>query len=80
MKYTIAVYNHIAVTKESFVHLHVLIGQRTDYELSPNDGIGLTVANKQFNDNPFRQMVGIGIRERPTEEIMRETCGEESMR
>ena len=80
MKYTISVYNHIAVTKESFVHLLVLIGQRNDYELSPNDGIGLTVVDKKFDDNPFRQMVGIGIRRRPTEEIMRETRGEESMR
>ena len=80
MTYTITVKNHVTVTKTSPEHLHVLIGQRTDYELSPDDGVGLIGANKRFDDNPFLRMVGIGIRRRPTAEIMRETRGDDSMR
>ena len=80
MKYTITVKDHATVTKASPKHLHVLNGQRTDYEVSPVDGVGLIGANKRFDDNPFLRMVGIGIRRRPTAEIMRETRGDDSMR
>ena len=79
MTHAITHKNHITVTKTSPEQLHVLIGRRTDCELSPHDGVGLTVANQQFDDNPFGQMVGIGIRKRSTEKIMRETRGEDSM-
>ena len=72
--------NNVTTPETVREHLQGFIGQRADYELSPYDRAGLTAANKQFDDNPFRQMVGIGIRRRPTEEIMRETRGEDSMR
>ena len=80
MTNTITLKNHVTVTKTSLEHLHVLIGQNTNYELLPDEGVGLIVANKQVNDNPFLQMAGIGIRRQPTAEIMRETRGEDSMR
>ena len=80
MTHTITIKNHGSVTKTSPEHLPALIGQRADSELSPDDGAGLDVANQQIDDNPFRRMIGIGIRRRPTAEIMRETRGEDSMR
>ena len=80
MPYTNTVKNQVTVTKTNHEHLHALIGQRTDHELSPDDGVGLDMASQQIDDNPFRRMIGIGIRRRPTAEIMRETRGEDSMR
>ena len=41
---------------------------------------GVVVEDLQADHSPFRRLVGIGIRRRPTEEIMRETRGEDSMR
>jgi hypothetical protein len=34
-----------------------------------------TVANQQFNDDPFRPMGGIGNRQLPTAEFSRKTLG-----
>jgi hypothetical protein len=48
-------------------------------QLQPCSG-GVVVEDMQADDSPFRRMVGIGIRRQPTEEIMRETRGEDSMR
>ena len=80
MTHTITLKNHVTVTKTSPEHLHVLIGQRTDYELLRDEGVGLIESNKRVNDKPFLRMAGIGIRRQPTAEIMRETRGEHSMR
>ena len=60
--------------------MHVLSGQLVDDELMFDICAGLTAANKQAADNPCNAMVGIGARRRPTEEIMRETRGDGSMR
>ena len=48
-------------------------------KLRPCSG-GLVVEDLQAEDSPFQRMVGIGIRRRPTEETMRKTRGEDSMR
>ena len=80
MTYTNTIKSHITVAKTGPEHLHALVGQRNDSELTADGGIGLDVADPQTDDNPFRRMIGIGIRRRPTEEIMRETRGEDSMR
>ena len=69
MTHAITNKNHVTVTKTSLEQLHVLIGRRTDCELTPHDGVGLILANQQFDDNPYRQMVGIGIGKRSTAEI-----------
>ena len=79
MKHTITVKDYAAVTEAGSEHLNVL-NCMTDYELLPDEGVGLIVATKQVNDNPFLRMAGIGIRRQPTAEIMRETRGEDSMR
>lgn len=80
MTYTITVKNNVTTPQLILEPLQSFIGRRTDCELSPYDGAGLTVANEQFDDNLFREMVGIGIGRRPTAEIMRETRGKDSMR
>lgn len=41
---------------------------------------GIPAEQMQADDSPFGRMVGIGIRRRPTEETMRETRGEGSIR
>ena len=80
MMKTIPSKNQNAVNTTSPERSHVLNGQITDCELPPDDGANLDGAKQQFDDNPFRRMVGIGIRRRTTAEIMRETRGEDSMR
>ena len=79
MKHTITVKDYAAVTEAGSEHLNVL-NCLTDSELSPVDGVAVTGATKQVNDNPFLRMAGIGIRRQPTAEIKRETRGEDSMR
>ena len=80
MTYAITVKNYVTATKTRLEHVQALIGHRTDCELSPNDGVSPAVATGQCEDNPSRHLVGIGIRRRPTAEIMRETRGDDSMR
>ena len=53
---------------------------RMDNKLPLKASKSQATTNQQADDNPFRRMVGIGIRRQPTEEIMRETRGEDSMR
>ena len=80
MSYALTVKSQVTVPKAIRQHLHVLPGQAIDYEPLPDGSVRMTAASKPVDDNPFLALVGIGIRRQPTEEIMRETRGEESMR
>ena len=80
MSYALTVKSQVTVPKAIRQHLHVLPGQSIDYEPLPDGSVRMTAANKLAEDNPFLKFVGIGIRRRPTEEIMRETRGEDAMR
>ncbi len=80
MSYCLTVKGQVTVPKAIRQHLHVLPGQAIDYEPLPDGSVRMTAATKPADDNPFLKFVGIGIRRRPTEEIMRETRGEDAMR
>ena len=80
MRYALTVKSQVTVPKAIRQHLHVLPGQAINYEPLPDGSVRMTAANKTADENPFLKFVGVGIRRRPTEEIMRETRGEDSMR
>jgi len=80
MSYTLTVKSQVTVPKAIRQHLHVVPGQSIDYEPMPDGSVRVTAAKKPAEDNPFLKFVGIGIRRRSTEEIMRETRGEDAMR
>ncbi len=80
MSYSLTVKGQVTVPKAIRQHLHVLPGQAIDYEPLPDGSVRMTAATKPADDNPFLKFVGIGIRRRPTEEIMRETRGQDAMR
>ena len=80
MSYALTVKSQVTVPKAIRQHLHLLPGQSIDYEPLPDGSVRITAAKQADEDNPFLALVGIGIRRQPTEEIMRETRGEDSMR
>lgn len=80
MGYALTVKSQVTVPKAIRQHLHLVPGQSIDYEPLPDGSVRITVAKTPASDNPFLALVGIGIRRQPTEEIMRETRGDDSMR
>ncbi len=80
MGYALTTKSQVTVPKAIRQHLRIVPGQAIDYERLPDGSVRITAAQKPAQDNPFLKFVGVGIRKRPTEEIMRETRGEESMR
>lgn len=80
MSYALTVKSQVTLPKAIRQHLKLVPGQSIDYEPLPDGSVRITAANKPADDNPFLKFVGIGIRRRPTEEIIRETRGEDAMR
>lgn len=80
MSYALTTKSQVTVPKAIRQHLHLVPGQSIDYEPLPDGSVRITAAHKAADVNPFLALVGIGIRRRPTDEIMRETRGEDSMR
>ena len=80
MSYALTIKSQVTVPKAIRQHLQLVPGQSIDYEPLPDGSVRITAANRSVDDNPFLALVGIGIRRQPTEEIMRETRGEDSMR
>jgi antitoxin PrlF len=80
MSYALTVKSQVTVPKAIRQHLRLVPGQSIDYEPLADGSVRITAAKQTPEDNPFLAMVGIGIRRQPTEEIMRETRGEDSMR
>ena len=80
MGYALTTKSQVTVPKAIRQHLRIVPGQAIDYERLPDGSVRITAAQQPAEDNPFLKFVGVGIRKRPTEEIMRETRGEESMR
>ncbi len=79
MSYALTVKSQVTVPKAIRQHLHLAPGQSIDYEPLPDGSVRITAARIP-DDNPFLALVGIGIRRESTEEIMRETRGEDAMR
>ena len=80
MSYALTVNSQVTVPKAIRQHLRLVPGQAIDYEPLPDGSVRITAAKKPADENPFLALVGIGIRRQPTEEIMRETRGEDAMR
>ena len=80
MSYALTVKSQVTVPKAIRQHLHLVPGQSIDYEPLPDGSVRITAARIPDDDNPFLALVGIGIRRESTEEIMRETRGEDAMR
>ncbi len=80
MSYALTVKSQVTVPKAIRQHLRLVPGQAIDYEPLPDGSVRITAAKKPADENPFLALVGIGIRRQPTEEIMRETRGEDAMR
>ena len=80
MSYALTVKSQVTVPKSIRQHLQLVPGQSIDYEPLPDGSVRITAAGMAPDVNPFLKFVGVGIRRRPTEEIMRETRGEDAMR
>ena len=81
MSYALTTKSQVTVPKAIRQHLHVQPGQEIDYEPLPDGSVRMFAVPKvAAEDNPFRKWRGTGILKRSTEEIMRETRGEDSMR
>jgi antitoxin PrlF len=82
MGYALTTKSQVTVPKAVRLALGVLPGQEIDYEVKANGQVIMFPVKKPCvpEENPFLKFVGIGIRKRPTEEIMRETRGEDAMR
>ncbi len=80
MSYALTTKSQVTVPKAIREHLNVLPGGEVDYEPLPDGSARMFAVQPPKFDNPFRQFLGVGIRKRPTEEIMRETRGEDAMR
>ena len=80
MSYVLTVKSQVTVPKAIRQHLHVMPGQSIDYEPLPDGSVRIAAAHTPADDNSFLALVGVGIRRQPTEEIMRETRGEDAMR
>ena len=80
MSYALTVKSQVTIPKAIRQHLRLVPGQSIDYEPLADGSVRITAADKPAADNPFLALVGIGNRRQPTEEIMRETRGNDSMR
>lgn len=80
MSYALTTKSQVTVPKAIRQHLRLVPGQSIDYELLPDGSVRITAADSPVDVNPFLKFVGIGIRRRPTDEIMRETRGQDAMR
>lgn len=85
MSYALTIKSQVTVPKAIRQHLRVQPGQEVDYEPLPDGSVRMfAVAARapQADDirTALRQWRGKGILKMSTEEIMRETRGEDSMR
>jgi antitoxin PrlF len=84
MAYALTTKSQVTVPKAVRLALGVQPGQEIDYEVKPNGQVIMFPVKKLETslpeENPFLKFVGIGIAGMSTEEILRETRGEDAMR
>ncbi len=82
MGYALTTKSQVTVPKAVRHALGVGPGQEVDYEVQPDGKVLMFPVPKPAKSdvNPFLKWRGIGILKKSTEEILRETRGEESMR
>jgi antitoxin PrlF len=77
MSYALTVKSQVTVPKAIRQHLHVLPGQRVDFEPLPDGSVRMVAVRTPQTDNPIQKWVGKGILRMPTDDIMRMTRGED---
>ncbi|MDD2808300.1 AbrB/MazE/SpoVT family DNA-binding domain-containing protein [Rhodoferax sp.] len=78
MGYALTVKGQVTLPKAIRDFLGVSPGQEIDYEaLSDGRVVIFPVRRQAAQSNPYQQLLGVGLRKRPTDEIMRETRGED---
>jgi bifunctional DNA-binding transcriptional regulator/antitoxin component of YhaV-PrlF toxin-antitoxin module len=81
MSYALTVKSQVTVPKAVRLHMGIAPGQAVDYEPLPDGSVRMyALPRETTGDNPFRKWRGTGVLKRSTEDILRETRGEESMR
>ncbi len=82
MSYALTQKSQVTVPKAVRQALGVGPGQSVDYEVLPDGRVMMVAAEPKRGDgeNPFLKWLGTGFLKRPTEDILRETRGEDCMR
>lgn len=84
MGYALTSKSQVTIPRSIRAHLGIQPGESIEFEALPDGRVVIfparpVVAATQA-DNPFRQFMGIGVAGLSTEEILRETRGEDCMR
>lgn len=77
MGYALTSKSQVTLPKAIREFLGVSPGQEIDYEALPDGRVVIFPVRHVHSDNPFKQLLGVGRRKRDTDEIMRETRGED---
>lgn len=84
MGYALTSKSQVTIPKRMRAHLGIHPGESVEFMALPDGRVAIfparPVAALSVAENPFRQFVGIGVAGLSTEEILRETRGEDSMR
>lgn len=84
MGYTLTSKCQVTIPKAMRAHLGIRSGESVEFEPLPDGRVAISparpVTTQPSSENPFRQFLGIGIAGLSTEQILRETRGEDCMR
>lgn len=83
MSYALTSKSQVTIPKAMRLHMGIRPGAAVDFEALPDGRIAIFSAQQVVTvatENPFRQFLGIGIAGLSTEEILRETRGEDCLR
>jgi bifunctional DNA-binding transcriptional regulator/antitoxin component of YhaV-PrlF toxin-antitoxin module len=81
MGYALTTKSQVTVSKAARLAMGVGPGQEIDYEVRADGTVVMFPVKKPvLTENPFLKFIGIGISGMTTEEILRETRGEDAMR
>lgn len=84
MSYALTSKSQVTIPRTMRLHLGVRPGEAVDFEPLPDGRVAIVRARQAAPtagaENPFRRFLGIGISGLSTEEILRETRGEDCLR
>jgi AbrB family looped-hinge helix DNA binding protein len=81
MGHAITVKGQVTIPKAMREHMNVTQGQELEFVAQPNGQVLMFPAKKSADaENPFLKWMGTGISGMTTEEILRETRGDDCMR
>ena len=81
MPHALTVKGQVTIPKAMRDHMKAVQGQELEFVAQPNGQVLMFPAKKSVDaENPFLKWRGTGILKRSTEEILRETRGDDCMR